>query len=120
MTEPIDIDALKRRIVENPSLHPILDLLKRRIANLRPGGISEGEREVLAHGKPFLGIKRPKGFRHQMTRKACFRNAGLAAIRQGMINACGAHSPWALVEHFRASEIDPVRAHRRRKTGGAP
>jgi hypothetical protein len=26
----------------------------------------------------------------------------------------------ALVAHFRASEIDPVRAHKGRKTGGAP
>jgi hypothetical protein len=26
----------------------------------------------------------------------------------------------ALVEHFRASEIDPVRTHKGRKTGGAP
>src|SRR5262245_34286586 len=39
------------------------------------------EETVLKYGRGYIGIERPKGFRHQRARKQCFRNAAEAALR---------------------------------------
>src|SRR5262249_18454938 len=59
-------------------LHPIVEFLRSTVA-LSSGNI-ELERTVIAHGAPYAGIHRPKGYR-QMKQKACFGNAGILAIR---------------------------------------
>jgi hypothetical protein len=72
--------------------HPVLELLKQRIEmleRLAAAAPSEGpwagytgitiELYVIQHGRSFIGIKRPKGYRRR-TAKQCFHNAAMLAI----------------------------------------
>jgi hypothetical protein len=45
-------------------------------------GYSESLKLLLEYGREFVGIPRPKGFRRQMARKKCFRNAGILMGRK--------------------------------------
>jgi hypothetical protein len=40
----------------------------------------DAELAVISRGKPFIGIERPKGYRHQRAIKQCFWNAADAAM----------------------------------------
>jgi hypothetical protein len=72
---------------------PLIEHLQRQIAEaeraraLHPEWPMRGppcpiERAVVDHGREYVGIERPKGYRRQWTRKECFRNAyGLAVVR---------------------------------------
>jgi hypothetical protein len=42
-------------------------------------GVPEIDKAIVKYGRPFIGIKRPKGYR-QRKRKECFRNAFLLAL----------------------------------------
>jgi hypothetical protein len=57
------------------------ELQSRRVA-FGPNSPDEGLNEVIARGQPFIGIERPKGFRHQMKAKNCFCNAGRVATQE--------------------------------------
>ncbi len=39
------------------------------------------EEAVLKYGRGYIGIERPKGFRHQRAREKCFMNSADAALR---------------------------------------
>jgi hypothetical protein len=38
------------------------------------------QKVVLDHGREYVGIERPRGFRRQWARKQCFRNAAVVAM----------------------------------------
>jgi hypothetical protein len=69
--------------VSPPPAHPVLEALRDRLRVrkvISPNCPDEGMIEVIARGRPFVGIERPKGFRHQMKAKGCFCNAGRVAM----------------------------------------
>lgn len=59
-------------------LHPVLAWLQRTIER-SPGDVGR-EKAVVKHGRPFVGIDRPKGYRQQRKRQNCFFNAALSAM----------------------------------------
>jgi hypothetical protein len=60
---------------------PLLDALRQKIARGEQLGESRPiERAVLDHGHEYIGIERPKGYRHQRARKACYTNAANLAL----------------------------------------
>jgi hypothetical protein len=72
--------------------HPVLELLKERVEQLErfaattpsagpfAGYTGTGiESYVIEHGRPFVAIKRPKGYRPRAKRQ-CFHNAMMLAI----------------------------------------
>jgi hypothetical protein len=62
----------------------VKDLQHHLKMTVRNGGECTAERLVLAKGREFLAIKRPKGFR-LMASKQCFRNAFiLASVERGL------------------------------------
>lgn len=65
-------------------VHPVLAHLRRFTDNgLRRGWFTSGmmaAEAVMIHGQAYVGIDRPKGYRHQRARKQCFMNATSAAI----------------------------------------
>jgi hypothetical protein len=93
--------------------HPVAQLLKqveqlRRFAATTP---SEGpfanytgitiQPHVIEHGRPFAGIKRPKGYRRRAA-KQCFQNAALLAIEGRGTYVEGYAAPLAgnlIIEH---------------------
>jgi hypothetical protein len=60
--------------------HTVALELKRRIIRGRIYGNVKVEEAVLEHGRPFIGIERPKGYRRRAA-KQCFVNAGDLAYR---------------------------------------
>jgi hypothetical protein len=75
-------------------LHPIRRYLQSALAQhqrwvrLRPDLAEYSANEIVAmrtvldRGQPFVGIARPKGFRHQRRIKDCYSNAGDAALSE--------------------------------------
>jgi hypothetical protein len=61
--------------------NPVLAGLQAKCdAYKRKGFNIEAELEVITKGQPFIGIERPKGYRHQRAIKQCFWNAADAAM----------------------------------------
>jgi hypothetical protein len=60
--------------------HPVALKLRRQIIWGRTFGNVKVEEAVLEHGRPFIGIKRPKGYRLGPVRDCCV-NAGDLALR---------------------------------------
>jgi hypothetical protein len=113
--------------------HHVLELLERRIKELeRFTAPSEGpwagytgitlERYVIQHGRPFVGIERPKGFRRRAA-KQCFHSATMLAIDGRGTYVEGYAAPyhgklliehaWIMVDAVHAIDvtwIDPERA----------
>lgn len=99
-------------IMPSPSAdqHQIRQLLL-RWANA--GHASDVDKAVLAHGRPFVGIARPKGFRLR-AKKHCYMNAAIVASDHGRgtyvegfaIGRCGlvAHA-WLTLDGINAVDI---------------
>jgi hypothetical protein len=70
--------------VITPPAHPVLEALRDQLRSYKvcfgPDCPDQGMIEVIARGRPYVGIERPKGFRHQMKAKNCFCNAGRVAM----------------------------------------
>ncbi len=75
-----------------PPSHPVVVQLRKRIEGLQRLAATapfEGpfagytgvtiEPYVIEHGRPFTGVRRPKGYR-QRAAKQCFRNAAMLAV----------------------------------------
>jgi hypothetical protein len=97
--------------------NPIVADLRRRVS-FSQGNVAV-EEAVLAHGRPFIGVSRPKGYR-QRGAKRCFANAGdLALCERGIYvegfalgpddRGIAIHHAWITLDGVHAIDVTWVR-----------
>jgi hypothetical protein len=69
-----------RSSTADAAANSVLACLQVKCAALKLAKV-DAERAVISRGRPFIGIERPKGYRHQRAIKQCFWNAADAAMR---------------------------------------
>src|ERR1017187_1728247 len=93
--------------------HPVKAYLLSHVTDaLRRGGNIRVEEAVLNHGRPFIGVERPTGYRLRKIKK-CFANAGYLAYNslglyvEGFVSPPGQpplHHAWVTLDGVHAIE----------------